>query len=45
MKKYPGLFMQPPGPEFLIFDDKNVSLPPGTGGVPFKWEIYFLLSG
>ena len=33
------------GSEFPILGDKDVSLLPATGRVPFPWEIYFLFSG
>ena len=33
------------GPKFPISDDKDASLPPHAGMVPFIWEIYFLFSG
>ena len=31
--------------KFSISDDKYVSLPPGTGRIPFTQDIYFFLSG
>ena len=33
------------GPKLPISVDKNVSLSPGTGRVPFTWGIYLLFSG
>lgn len=33
------------GSEFSTSGDKDVSLVPGTGRVPFSREIYFLISG
>lgn len=33
------------GSKLAISGDKDVSLLPHTGRVPFSWEIHFLLSG
>lgn len=35
----------PLGPNFAISGDTDAFYPPGSGRVPFPWEIYFLFSG
>lgn len=32
-------------PEFPLPGDEDAPYPSGTGKVPFKWEVYLLLSG
>lgn len=43
-KEVTSLFTQPSDPHFPVSGDR-MPLPSGAGKVPFKGEIYFLLSG